>query len=181
MIKSKILSKAKNIKHGFFNQLDGKSKGIYKSLNCGFGSYDKKENILNNLKIVAKKINANSKKIVLLNQIHSNKFYFINKKNKFIKNKFKGDAIITDKKNIDPYDVYTADEAFMTGTPFCLLPTVSLQGISIGSGKMGKITESLLNKWSKNVGINIKQQIQNYGKEVNDLNMSAPNPYQFKK
>ena len=46
---------------------------------------------------------------------------------------------------------------------------------------MGKITESLLNKWSKNVGINIKQQIQNYGKEVNDLNMSAPNPYQFKK
>ena len=83
--------------------------------------------------------------------------------------------------NIEPYDVYTADEAFMTGTPFCLLPTVSLQGISIGSGKMGKITESLLNKWSKNVGINIKQQIQNYGKEVNDLNMSAPNPYQFKK
>ena len=83
--------------------------------------------------------------------------------------------------NIEPYDVYTSDEAFMTGTPFCLLPTVSLQGISIGSGKMGKITESLLNKWSKNVGINIKQQIQNYGKEVNDLNMSAPNPYQFKK
>jgi len=108
MIKSKILSKAKNIKHGFFNQLDGKSKGIYKSLNCGFGSYDKKENILNNLKIVAKKINANSKKIVLLNQIHSNKFYFINKKNKFIKNKFKGDAIITDKKNI-PIGVLTAD------------------------------------------------------------------------
>ena len=62
MIKSKILSKAKNIKHGFFNQLGGKSEGIYKSLNCGLGSYDKKENISKNLKIVAKKINADSKK-----------------------------------------------------------------------------------------------------------------------
>ena len=36
-----------------------------------------------------------SKKIVLLNQIHSNKFYYINKKSKFKKNRFKGDAIIT--------------------------------------------------------------------------------------
>lgn len=25
------------------------------------------------------------------------------------------------EKNIEPYDVYTADEAFMTGTPFCML------------------------------------------------------------
>tara|TARA_B110000438_G_scaffold188750_1_gene180364 strand:- start:1967 stop:2728 length:762 start_codon:yes stop_codon:yes gene_type:complete len=108
MIKSKILSKAKNIKHGFFNQLGGKSKGIYKSLNCGLGSHDKKEDISKNLKIVAKKINADSKKIVLLNQIHSNKFYFIDKKNKFKKNKFEGDAIITDKKNI-PIGVLTAD------------------------------------------------------------------------
>jgi branched-chain amino acid aminotransferase len=84
------------------------------------------------------------------------------------------------ESNIEPYDVYSADEAFMTGTPFCLLPTVSLQGIKIGSGKMGKITEALLSKWSENVGLNIKKQIQDYGKEVIDLNKSAPSPYQFK-
>ena len=30
------------------------------------------------------------------------------------------------EKNIEPYDVYTADEAFMTGTPFCMLPVTSL-------------------------------------------------------
>lgn len=82
--------------------------------------------------------------------------------------------------NIEPYDVYTADEAFMTGTPFCLLPTISLQGIKIGTGEMGEITNDLLNKWSDNVGINIKKQIQDYGKEVIDLNNSAPSPYQFK-
>ena len=29
------------------------------------------------------------------------------------------------ERNIDAYDVYTADEAFMTGTPFCMLPVTS--------------------------------------------------------
>ena len=80
MIKSKKLKKLKGIKHGFFNRNGGKSKGIYKSLNCGLGSKDKKINIKKNLKIVKNKINKNSKKIFLLNQIHSNKFIFINKK-----------------------------------------------------------------------------------------------------
>ena len=45
MIKSKKLSRFKNIKHGFFNKLGGKSTGIFKSLNCGPGSTDKQKNI----------------------------------------------------------------------------------------------------------------------------------------
>ena len=54
MIKSKKLSKIKNIKHGFFNNVGGHSKNIYKSLNCGPGSKDKKSNIKKNLQIVRK-------------------------------------------------------------------------------------------------------------------------------
>ena len=50
MIKSKKLSRFKNIEHAFFNRLGGKSKGIFKSLNCGPGSSDKKNNIQKNLK-----------------------------------------------------------------------------------------------------------------------------------
>ena len=83
--------------------------------------------------------------------------------------------------NIEPYDVYTADEAFMTATPFCILPTVSLQGIKIGTGKMGNITTTLLNKWSDNVGLNIQRQIQEYAREVENLNSDTPSPYQFKR
>jgi len=83
--------------------------------------------------------------------------------------------------NIEAYDVHTADEAFMTGTPFCILPTVSLQGLKIGTGKMGEITSSLLDRWSKNVGLDIKKQIQDYGEEISKFNSDAPNPYQFKK
>jgi len=82
--------------------------------------------------------------------------------------------------NIEAYDVYTADEAFMTGTPFCLLPTISLQGIKIGNGKMGEVTSLLLKKWSENVGVDIRKQIQDYGKEVSSLNSKSPSPYQFK-
>ena len=43
MFYSKKLSKETHIKHCFFNRLGGKSKGIYKSLNCGRGSLDKKK------------------------------------------------------------------------------------------------------------------------------------------
>jgi branched-chain amino acid aminotransferase len=84
------------------------------------------------------------------------------------------------EKNIDPYDVHSADEAFMTGTPFCLLPVTSLNRLTIGSGKMGNVTQSLLDQWSKNVGLDIKKQIVDYSQEVKVLKTNAPSPYQFK-
>ena len=108
MIKSQKLSKFKKIKHGFFNRNNGYSKGIYKSLNCGPGSKDKKNNIKKNLKIVREKIGKNSKKIFLLHQIHSNNFIYIDENFKFRKKKIKADAIITNQKNI-PIAVLTAD------------------------------------------------------------------------
>jgi len=100
LIKSKKLSKFQQINHGFFDKKGGKSTGIYKSLNCGIGSSDSKKNVLNNLKVVCKKINCSSKNLILLNQIHSNKFYFINKNYKFKKKKLNGDALITNVKKI---------------------------------------------------------------------------------
>ena len=107
MIKSKKLSKFKSIEHAFFNKLGGKSTGIFRSLNCGPGSYDKKKNVLKNLKIVSNKIKARTNKIILLNQVHGNKFQYISKNSKF-NNKFEGDALITDKRNM-PIAVLTAD------------------------------------------------------------------------
>jgi len=86
--KSKKLTRFSEIEHSFFNRLGGKSNGIYKSLNCGLGSYDNKKNILKNLSFVKKKIKSGLNKIVLLNQIHSNKFYYIDKKSKLNHKKF---------------------------------------------------------------------------------------------
>jgi len=107
VIKSKKLSKIKNIKHGFFNNVGGHSKNIYKSLNCGPGSKDKKSNIKKNLQIVRKKIDAKAKDIFLVSQFHSNKFIYIDEKYKK-KNKPKADAIITNQKYL-PIGVLTAD------------------------------------------------------------------------
>ena len=108
MIVSKKLSRNKEINHGFFNKLGGKSFGIYKSLNCGPGSKDKKSKIAENLKIVKNRIDKNSKDIFLLHQFHSNKFVFIGKNFKFNQSKIKADAIITNQKKL-PIAVLTAD------------------------------------------------------------------------
>ena len=82
MIKSTKLSKIKDLKHGFFNSIGGYSKGIYKSLNCGPGSKDKKANIKKNLQKVRKKISMKAKNIFLVSQFHSNKFIYIDEKYK---------------------------------------------------------------------------------------------------
>jgi hypothetical protein len=46
-MKSKKLSRFKDIEHAFFNKLGGKSTGIYKNLNHGLRSIDSKKNICN--------------------------------------------------------------------------------------------------------------------------------------
>jgi len=107
LIVSKKLSNLKEISHGFFNNKGGCSTGIYKSLNCGPGSKDNKTKVIKNLRIAKNKINKNSKNVFLLNQIHSNKFVFINKFTKYQKKK-KADAIITDTPKL-PIAILTAD------------------------------------------------------------------------
>lgn len=83
------------------------------------------------------------------------------------------------EKNIDPYDVYTADEAFMTGTPFCTLPVTSLNGSPIGDGRVGSVFSSILSAWSKQSAVDIKKQIQCWNAADSDSVASAPTPYQF--
>jgi polyphenol oxidase len=107
LIKSKKLTKIKNLKHGFFNSVGGKSTNIYKSLNCGPGSKDKILNVKKNLEIVRKKISNKAKNIFLIHQIHGSKFVYIDEKYKK-KIKPKVDAIITNQRYL-PIAVLTAD------------------------------------------------------------------------
>ena len=105
MILSKKLKKYKFVSHGFFGLKGGVSKGVYKTLNCGHGSYDKKNNIKKNINIVSKKIGCKSNKIIINHQIHSKKIYFFKK---IQKRKFKGDGILTETKKL-AIAVLTAD------------------------------------------------------------------------
>ena len=106
MFFSKKLKKVKQIKHCFFSKRNGFSKGIYKSLNCGKGSKDKKENIRKNLSYVAKKMNVEKNKLILMHQSHSNKVVEIKKNN--YKKKVFADAMITKMKGF-AIGVVTAD------------------------------------------------------------------------
>lgn len=90
--------------------------------------------------------------------------------------------IDVEEKNIEPYDVYTADEAFMTGTPFCMLPVTSLNSTSIGAGVVGPVFSEILSQWSSNTGVNIKGQIQGWEKNGAEAGyVDAPTPYRFRK
>lgn len=85
------------------------------------------------------------------------------------------------EKNIDAYDVYTADEAFMTGTPFCMLPVTKLNGERIGNGEVGSVFGKLLSRWSENTGVDIAGQIRGWDAvRAESSGNKAPTPYRFK-
>lgn len=81
------------------------------------------------------------------------------------------------EKNLEPYDFYTAEECFITATPFCILPVTSFQYQELGDGKPGPIYNKLLSCWSNNVGVDIKTQIQSW---QSDSNLGVT-PYSFKR
>lgn len=50
----------------------------------------------------------------------------------------------TYEKGLTPYEVTSADEAFLTGTLAEIVPIVKVRGIEIGDGKPGPITKSIM-------------------------------------
>ena len=103
MFYSNNLKKLRKIKHCFFSKRNGFSKGIYKSLNCGRGSNDRKRDIDKNLSFVAKKMGV--KKNNLLENLgkaditaHVN-FNLLNEF--FQKNNLKVKNIITQKQFLE--------------------------------------------------------------------------------
>ena len=57
-----------------------------------------------------------------------------------------GHAVREDMLN--RFDIYTADEAFLTGSASEIAPIRSYDGRSIGSGKAGPITRDLMTRFS---------------------------------
>lgn len=56
-------------------------------------------------------------------------------------------GIGVEERNLTLYDVYTADEAFLTGTAAEMIPMVRLDGRVIGDGKPGPITKRLTERF----------------------------------
>ena len=63
------------------------------------------------------------------------------------------------KADIDLYDAYNADEAFITSTSFCICPVRSINGIALGEGKVpGPVTRRLTEAYIQLVGTDFVQQ-----------------------
>lgn len=57
-----------------------------------------------------------------------------------------------------PFDVYNADEAYLTVSSFSILPVIALNGIQVGSGQPGPLYQRLVKGVSDYVGVDIVQQ-----------------------
>ena len=67
-------------------------------------------------------------------------------------------GIPTSEEDLQPYDAYTADEAFLTNTIFCVLPVARFDNRPIEGKVPGPVTERLLAAWSETVGMDIVDQ-----------------------
>ena len=176
MFNSKKLSKFSEISHGFFNKNGGVSKGIYKSLNCGTGSKDKKNNIKKNIKIVKNKISKKSNEIFLVKQVHSSKFIFLSKNTKIKNKNIIADAIITDRKKL-PIAVLTAD-----CVPLLLFDKKRKMIAAIHAGWRGAL-KGLTNKVIKFMlkkGCNKKNITVAIGPSINQKNYNVKLDFMYK-
>jgi branched-chain amino acid aminotransferase len=67
------------------------------------------------------------------------------------------------EEDLQPYDLYTADEVFFSSTSPCVLPVTRVDKRQISDGKPGPITRRLLAEWSEAVGVNVVEQAQRFG------------------
>jgi len=70
IIQSKALATIPTIDHAFFTRQGGVSTGIYSSLNCGFGSGDKEENVSENRCRISEKLGVVPSSLVSVYQVH---------------------------------------------------------------------------------------------------------------
>ena len=62
------------------------------------------------------------------------------------------------EEDVQPYDLYTADEAFLSTTSSCVLPLTAVDRRPIGDGSPGPVASRLLAAWSEAVGVDIVGQ-----------------------
>lgn len=96
----------------FTSRNGGISKGSYKSLNLGLHTNDRKESVIKNRKITAKNLNLNLSSFTSAEQIHGDRVYVVEKKDRgkgsinYSNSIKKTDAIITNANDITLFSYY---------------------------------------------------------------------------
>ena len=71
-------------------------------------------------------------------------------------------GIPTSEEDLQPYDIYTADEVFLTNTTYCILPAGLVDNRPVGDQVPGPVTRRLQSAWSEMVGIDFVDQALHY-------------------
>ena len=67
------------------------------------------------------------------------------------------------ERDLDPYDAYAADEAFLTSTSLCLCPVRSINGVRIGGEEVfGAVTRRLVHGYTALVGTDFVGQYRRH-------------------
>lgn len=82
LIRFESFEKIPFIEHGFTTRLGGVSKGIFSTLNLSFARGDEKENVLENYRIVARKIGYDIDDFVASHQTHTTNIRIVGKEDK---------------------------------------------------------------------------------------------------
>jgi branched-chain amino acid aminotransferase len=70
-----------------------------------------------------------------------------------------GLGLETAERDLDLFDAYTADEAFLTSTSLCICPVSAVNGSAIGDGSPpGPITRRLMQAFSDLAGMDFEEQ-----------------------
>lgn len=88
-------------------------------------------------------------------------------------------GILVREKNFGVYEVIQADEAFYTSTPFSVLPCTKIDGIDIGTGLCGPVTQRVIDAWSESVGVDIVAQAKRFADRNAAVAQSGPTPYRM--
>ena len=73
-------------------------------------------------------------------------------------------GIPTSEEDLQPYDAYTADEAFLANTVYCVLPVSVIDKRPVEGEIPGPISQRLLAAWSETVGLDIVDQANHQAK-----------------
>ena len=67
--------------------------------------------------------------------------------------------------NLQPYDLATADEAFVTTTSYVVMPVRSMNGQPVGTALPGPVTQEMTQAWRDLVGLDFVAQMQTYAEK----------------
>ncbi len=100
MLKAQTLNGHAGIAHGFFTREGGVSDGIYASLNCGAGSDDRPEYVLENKRRAAAALGFGEDALTTLYQVHSADVVTVGNPASIRANPPKADGMATDRPGV---------------------------------------------------------------------------------